>query len=42
VIKKKQKLPRSLLQAMGGEPAIEKMANRRRGGPGRLRKPPET
>jgi bifunctional non-homologous end joining protein LigD len=41
VIKKKQKLPKSLLQAMGGEPAIEKMANRRRGGPGRFRKLPE-
>ena len=41
VVKKKQKLPKSLLQATGGEPAIEKMANRRRGGPGRFRKPPE-
>jgi len=29
VIKKKQKLPRSLLQLTGGAPAVEKMANRR-------------
>jgi bifunctional non-homologous end joining protein LigD len=40
VLKKKQKLPKSLLAATGGEPAIEKMANRRRGGAGRFRKPP--
>jgi len=30
VVKKKQKLPRSLLQLTGGAPAVEKMANRRR------------
>ena len=41
VIKKKQKLPKSLVQATGGEPAIEKMANRRHSGGGRVRKPPE-
>jgi bifunctional non-homologous end joining protein LigD len=41
VIKKKQKLPKSLLEATGGGVALEKMANRRRGGPGRLRKPPK-
>jgi bifunctional non-homologous end joining protein LigD len=41
VAKKKQKLPKSLLEATGGGVALEKMANRRRGGPGRLRKPPE-
>ncbi|MHB8613692.1 MAG: non-homologous end-joining DNA ligase [Candidatus Dormibacteraceae bacterium] len=40
VTAKKQKLPRSLLQATGGAPALEKMANRRHGG-GRFRKPPE-
>ncbi len=40
VIKKKQKLPKSLLEATGGGDALEKMANRRRGGPGRFRKPP--
>jgi bifunctional non-homologous end joining protein LigD len=40
VIKKKQKLPLSLLQATGGAAALEKMANRRHGG-GRFRKPPE-
>jgi bifunctional non-homologous end joining protein LigD len=39
VIKKKQKLPSSLLQATGGESALEKMANRRHGGGGRFRKP---
>jgi bifunctional non-homologous end joining protein LigD len=32
VIKKKQKLPRSLVEATGGEVALEKMANRRHGG----------
>src|ERR1700681_4957322 len=41
VLKKKQKLPKSLVQATGGEPAIEKMANRRHSGGGRVRKPPE-
>ncbi len=40
VIKKKQKLPRSLLEATGGGAALEKMANRLHGG-GRFRKPPE-
>jgi len=40
VLKKKQKLPKSLVQATGGADALEKMANRRRGGPGRLRRPP--
>jgi len=39
VIKKKQKLPRSLLEATGGGTALEKMANRRHGG-GRYRRPP--
>ena len=34
VIKKKQKLPASLILATGGKPAVEKMANRRRGGGG--------
>src|SRR5258708_24884324 len=42
VVKKKQKLPKSLLSATGGEPAIEKMANRPRAGPRQLRKPPAT
>ncbi|HSS92957.1 MAG TPA: hypothetical protein VLR46_03090, partial [Candidatus Dormibacteraeota bacterium] len=32
VIKKKQKLPRSLVEATGGAEALEKMANRRHGG----------
>jgi DNA primase len=32
VIKKKQKLPRSLVEATGGEVALEKMANRRHSG----------
>ncbi len=41
VIKKKQKLPKSLLQATGGATALEKMANRRHSGGGRFRKPPE-
>ena len=40
VVKKKQKLPKSLLEATGGVAALEKMANRRRGGPGRMRRPP--
>jgi bifunctional non-homologous end joining protein LigD len=40
VIKKKQKLPKSLLQLTGGAPAIEKMANRRHG-TGRSRYPPQ-
>jgi DNA primase len=39
VVKKKQKLPKSLVEATGGGVALEKMANRRRGGPGRFRKP---
>src|SRR5450756_2040419 len=41
VIKKKQKLPKSLLEATGGGAALEKMANRRHSGGGRFRKPPE-
>ena len=40
VVKKKQKLPKSLLEAMGGTGAVEKMANRRHGG-GRGRYPPQ-
>ncbi|HKC18019.1 MAG TPA: non-homologous end-joining DNA ligase [Candidatus Dormibacteraeota bacterium] len=40
VIKKKQKLPKSLLQATGGTDALEKMASRRHGG-GRGRYPPQ-
>jgi len=40
VIKKKQKLPKSLIEATGGATALDKMANRRHGGPGRFRKPP--
>ncbi len=40
VIKKKQKLPRSLVEATGGAAALEKMANRRHGG-GRGRFPPQ-
>jgi len=40
VIKKKQKLPKSLLQLTGGAPAIDKMANRRRG-TGRRGYPPQ-
>ena len=40
VIKKKQKLPRSLVEATGGATALEKMANRRHGG-GRGRYPPQ-
>ena len=39
VIKKKQKLPRSLVEATGGAGALEKMANRRHG-TGRFRPPP--
>jgi bifunctional non-homologous end joining protein LigD len=41
VAKKKQKLPKSLVEATGGAQALDKMAHRRRGGPGRGRKPPE-
>ncbi len=41
VIKKKQKLPKSLVEATGGATALDKMANRRHGGGGRFRKPPE-
>jgi len=41
VLTKKQKLPKSLLEATGGAGALEKMANRRRSGTGRFRKPPE-
>jgi bifunctional non-homologous end joining protein LigD len=40
VLKKKQKLPKSLLEATGGAVALEKMANRRHG-TGRFRKPPD-
>ena len=40
VIKKKQKLPKSLIEATGGATALDKMATRRHGGPGRFRKPP--
>ena len=40
VVKKKQKLPRSLLQLTGGADALDKMANRRRSG-GRGRYPPQ-
>jgi bifunctional non-homologous end joining protein LigD len=40
VLKKKQKLPKSLLEATGGAPAVEKMANRRRSS-GRGRYPPQ-
>ena len=32
VIKKKQKLPKSLLESTGGKVALEKMANRRHSG----------
>jgi bifunctional non-homologous end joining protein LigD len=39
VASKKQKLPKSLLEATGGATAIDKMANRKRGGGGRFRKP---
>jgi bifunctional non-homologous end joining protein LigD len=41
VLKKKQKLPKSLLEATGGAVALDKMANRRHSGGGRFRKPPE-
>jgi bifunctional non-homologous end joining protein LigD len=41
VVKKKQKLPRSLLQLTGGAPAVEKMANRRRSMGGGGRYPPQ-
>ena len=41
VIKKKQKLPKSLVEATGGAGALEKMANRRHSTGGRIRKPPE-
>ena len=40
VLKKKQKLPKSLVEATGGADALDKMANRRHGG-ARSRKPPE-
>jgi hypothetical protein len=40
VIKKKQKLPKSLLQLTGGGAALEKMASRRHSG-GRGRYPPQ-
>ena len=41
VIKKKQKLPQSLLKAMGGTDALEKMANRRHSTGGGRRYPPQ-
>jgi hypothetical protein len=41
VLKKKQKLPKSLVEATGGAGALDKMANRRRSTGGRSRKPPE-
>jgi bifunctional non-homologous end joining protein LigD len=41
VLQKKQKLPKSLLEATGGAAALEKMANRRHSTSGRFRKPPE-
>jgi len=40
VLKKKQKLPKSLLDATGGADALEKMANRRRSGGERYRQRP--
>jgi bifunctional non-homologous end joining protein LigD len=40
VLKKKQKLPKSLVEATGGKGALEQMANRRRG-TGRGRYPPQ-
>ena len=40
VVKKKQKIPKSLLQLTGGAPAVEKMAGRRHSG-GRGRYPPQ-
>src|SRR5258708_13570986 len=42
VVKKKQKLPKSLLLATSPKPATPNMANRRRGGPGQFRKPPSS
>ena len=41
VLKKKQKLPKSLVEATGGAVALDKMANRRHSGGGRFRKPSE-
>jgi len=41
VIKKKQKLPKSLVELTGGATALDKMANRRHSAGGRSRKPPE-
>jgi len=41
VIKKKQKLPKSLVEATGGAGALDKMATRRHSSGGRFRKPPE-
>jgi bifunctional non-homologous end joining protein LigD len=41
VLKKKQKLPKSLVEATGGAAALEKMASRRHSTSGRFRKPPE-
>ena len=40
VVKKKQKMPKSLLEATGGKGALDKMANRRHSG-GRGRYPPQ-
>jgi len=40
VLKKKQKLPKSLLEFTGGKGALEKIANRRHSG-GRGRYPPQ-
>ena len=40
VVKQKQKLPRSLVEATGGKPAVEKMANRKHG-TGRRGYPPQ-
>jgi bifunctional non-homologous end joining protein LigD len=40
VVKQKQKLPKSLVEATGGAPAVEKMANRRHG-TGRAHYPPQ-
>jgi bifunctional non-homologous end joining protein LigD len=40
VVKQKQKLPRSLVEAVGGKPALEKMANRKHG-TGRRGYPPQ-
>src|SRR6202023_3087206 len=41
VLKKKKKLPKSLVELTGGATALDKMANRRPSGGGRFRKPPE-